>query len=60
MNRSIFLITDEGAKLVNFERLKRNACTKRMSDELLALRASFVCDAGYVGVANLLGDGDGF
>ncbi|KEY67055.1 hypothetical protein S7711_04734 [Stachybotrys chartarum IBT 7711] len=60
VDRSCFLITDEGAKLVKFARLKESACTKLMSDELMALRASFVCDGEYVGVASLWGDGDGF
>jgi predicted Ser/Thr protein kinase len=49
VNRYNFLVTEEGAKLLDFERLRENASPESMSKELENLRAELVDESGRGG-----------
>lgn len=49
MNRHNFLVTDEGMKLLNFERLRENASSESMSKESGTLRAELADESGRGG-----------
>ncbi len=49
VNRYNFIVTGEGAKLLDFERLQENASPESMSKELESLRAELVDESGRGG-----------
>jgi tRNA A-37 threonylcarbamoyl transferase component Bud32 len=49
VNRYNFLVTEEGVKLLDFERLRKNASPESMSKELENLRAELVDESGRGG-----------
>lgn len=49
VNRYNFLVTEEGVKLLDFERLRENASPESMSKELENLRAELVDKSGRGG-----------
>ncbi|OTA95093.1 hypothetical protein M434DRAFT_57462, partial [Hypoxylon sp. CO27-5] len=49
VNRHNFLVTEEGVKLLDFERLQENASPRSMSEELENLRAELVDESGRGG-----------
>ncbi|KAI1271329.1 alpha-galactosidase A [Xylaria sp. FL0933] len=49
VNRYNFLVTEEGVKLLDFERLRENASPESMSKELESLRAELVDESGRGG-----------
>ncbi|KAK4140943.1 alpha-galactosidase a, partial [Dichotomopilus funicola] len=58
MNRYNFLVTDAGAKLIDFECLRENASPGLMSKELENLRAELVDESGRGGGFIFHGDSD--
>ncbi|KAM9875415.1 alpha-galactosidase A [Verticillium dahliae] len=56
VNRYNFLVTEEGAKLLDFERFRENASPKSMSKELENLRAELVDESGRGGGFIFQGD----
>lgn len=58
VNRYNFLITEEGAKLIDFECLRENASPESMSKELENLRAELVDESGRGGGFIFEGDSD--
>lgn len=49
VNRYNFLVTEEGVKLLDFERLRENASPESMSKELENLRAELIDESGRGG-----------
>lgn len=49
VNRYNFLVTEEGAKSLDFERLRENASPELMSKEMGSLRAELVDESGRGG-----------
>ncbi|KAK0635522.1 hypothetical protein B0T17DRAFT_46826 [Bombardia bombarda] len=56
VNRYNFLVTEEGVKLLDFERLRENASPESMSKELEDLRAELVDESGRGGGFIFQGD----
>ncbi|KAM0271385.1 hypothetical protein ACHAQH_009121 [Verticillium albo-atrum] len=59
VNRYNFVVTEEGVKLVDFERFQENASPKSMSKELESLRAELVDESGRGGGFIFQGDSQG-
>ncbi|KAK2015964.1 hypothetical protein LZ32DRAFT_113856 [Colletotrichum eremochloae] len=56
VNRYNFIVTEEGAKLIDFERCQENASSESMSEELRKLRVELVDESGRGGGFRCHGD----